>query len=119
MINLEYLIFSNINILTFSPSKQEDGLYVQRHDSGFHCETSTMDPLSLYLISNQPDRMVINNDDNEMIRVLSFHLNQKPSWLRGFLCGWYDINNSSSSIGGYMYGRALMLKVKKELANGK
>ncbi len=69
-----------------------------------------IDPLSLKLVLDQPEKKSHIRDDNEIINTLSHRLDRSPEWIRGFQNGWFGEKNNSASISGYIFGRNLRKK---------
>lgn len=73
------------------------------------CNSSLIDPLSLFLLSKKPERNKKLCDD-EMIATLAASLERRPGWFYSFQYGWFNLSNKSTSITGYLVGSNLRFK---------
>lgn len=99
--------------LTFEDSGEEYGLNAF-WDSKESCWNgrNEMDPLSLLLVSERPERKSVNKLDDETVATIAHVLNRPAGWVRSFQHGWYGRSNGDSSIMGYLLGRKLRIKYK-------
>lgn len=74
----------------------------------------SIDPLSLLLVAEQPERdLRATRDDVEAINTLCLHLDRSATWVRSFQFGWFGDSNKGQSISGYITGRDLRLRYMK------
>lgn len=100
--------------LSFKRSKREASLNVfwDTEKSCWDCK-DIIDPLSLLIITERPERERRGNDDNEVVATLGKCIGRRPEWVHSFQCGWFGETNQTGSISGYLLGNKLRRKYLK------
>lgn len=100
--------------LSFERSKQEASLnaFWNLEESCWDC-ADIIDPLSLLIVTESPERERRSNGDSEVIATLGQCIDRRQAWVHSFQCGWYGEKNQSGSISGYLLGNKLRRKYLK------
>lgn len=114
MLDGDALVASTWRRLDFVGCGEDENFnaYWETRDRSGHWAFSKdeIDPLSLKLVLDQPEKKTHIRDDNVIINTLSHLLDRSPEWIRGFQNGWFGKKNNSASISGYIFGRNLRKK---------